>query len=159
MNEDPYFLMTVMSLDLILSRDVQNLKILLESICLFEFSITILHQRVGFYEMGQDDQICRIGKILNFDKTPQKLITKNPMIHSHKNGAFLNSGISSLVNINFKIDNEFINITNFNDKLLLFENEQFRVKDCQVEGSRMNDHNKSRYGGIMKMNIGIGQKI
>ena len=99
------------------------------------------------------------NKILNFDKTPQKLITKNPMIHSHKNGAFLNSGISSLVNINFKIDNEFINITNFNDKLLLFENEQFRVKDCQVEGSRMNDHNKSRYGGIMKMNIGIGQKI
>ena len=55
MNEDPYFLMTVMSLDLILSRDVQNLKMLLESICLFEFSITILHHRVGFYKMGQDD--------------------------------------------------------------------------------------------------------
>lgn len=97
------------------------------------------------------------NKILNFDRSPNKLVTKNPISHSHKNGAFLNSGISSLINVDFKVENEFVNINSFNDLLIPFEKESFRIKDSIKEGPKMKDYNKTRYGGIMKMNIGIGQ--
>lgn len=119
-----------------------------------------LKQRADYYKINIDRNIFfsfNDPRILNFDKVSEKLITKEPITSSYKNGAFLNCGISSLINVNFKIENEFININSFNDSIIVFEKEKFRVKDCETEGAAMKDYKQSKYSGIMKMKIGIGQ--
>lgn len=117
-----------------------------------------LQQRAKYFNINIDRSTFydfHDQRILNFDKNPNKIVTKNPVSSGKKSNTYFNCGLSSLCNINYKIENEYINIYNFNDAILPYEKESFYEKNCETEGSMMRD--KSRFSGSLKMRIGINQ--
>ena len=62
---------------------------------------------------------------------------------------FLNCGLTSLINVNYKIQNNLINIYNFDDKFINLKDQKFYKRNFEKDRGPMRDVN--RFEGSMKM--------
>ena len=119
----------------------------------------MLKKRADYYKINIDRSnfvsFYNNVEILHFDNSPKKIVTNNPISIANNKNVFIHNGLKSLININYVIQNDYININSFDDIILKYNTQKFIEKDCSIT-NKMKDEN--RYGGIMKMNLGIGQK-
>ena len=97
-------------------------------------------------------------KILNFDKDPNKIVMKNPVSLYNNKNINLYCGLVSLVNLNFSLNNEFINILSFDDKFIPFKNAEFTKQNLIIDGNKLQDEGKSRFRSKIKMNFYYNKK-
>jgi hypothetical protein len=90
--------------------------------------------------------------ILHFDKEQHKITTRKALEKSHTINSKINDGLRSL-KYRYKIENEYINIYNFDSVFLPYQNEKIIVKDMKEAGGKFKYEN--RFAGQMKMQIGI----
>ena len=90
--------------------------------------------------------------ILHFDTEQHKLTTRKALEKSRINNIKFNDGLKSL-NYKYKIENEYINIYNFDSALIPYNNEKMIIKDMNTVNKTFREEN--RFAGQMKMQIGI----
>lgn len=91
--------------------------------------------------------------ILHFDRTPQRLATSNAIKLKRNLVIAKNDGINSLINVNYIINNEYINIYSFDSIYIPYDPKKFKIHNMIIDGNKMRDPN--RFAGQMPMQLGI----
>ena len=114
-----------------------------------------IQQRAKYFNIIIDRSIffsINSPNILYFDKEQHKITTRKALEKSININSKINDGLRSL-KYKYKIENEYINIYNFDSVLFPYKNEKIIVTDMKETGGKFKYEN--RFAGQMKMPIGI----
>ena len=91
--------------------------------------------------------------ILHFDRLPEKLITNNAIKLKKNLVIAQHDGINSLINVNYTIKNEYINIYSFDSIYIPYDSKKFKIHNILTQGNKLKDLNK--FAGQLPMLFGI----